>query len=375
MRIIAFYLPQYHPIPENNNWWGQGFTEWVNVAKSRPRFRGHYQPHIPADLGFYDLRLNDTREGQAELAKLYGINGFCYYHYWFNGKMLLERPFNEVLNTGKPDFPFCICWANENWTRRWDGKDQQILIKQDYQNYDEEKHLLWLNRAFIDPRYIRINNKPIFLIYRPDKIPNIGKVIIKLKNTSQKIYNTDLYICAVKSWANTTVIDKRAIELGFDAIVDFQPNMNIDVKSNNINRLRNLPQKTINKIADYLLKDNDVIFSEYNIYEYDTIIKKWLECEPKEKEYPCVAPGWDNSPRKKKCSIIKNNTPEKYSFWLNAACKRVIGNEKDEQIVFINAWNEWGEGCHLEPDLKNGRAYLNATKEVLEKGSFLDYKK
>ncbi len=164
MKIIAFYLPQYHPIPENNEWWGAGFTEWTNVAAARPRFKGHNQPHIPADLGFCDLRLEETRILQAELAKQYGIGGFCYYHYWFNGKMLLERPFNEVLQSGKPDFPFCLCWANENWTRRWDGRENEILMGQNYHEYDADKHMLWLEQAFSDDRYIKINGKPLFLV-------------------------------------------------------------------------------------------------------------------------------------------------------------------------------------------------------------------
>ena len=170
-RLIAFYLPQFHPIPENDLWWGKGFTEWTNVAKAKPVFRGHYQPQFPADLGFYDLRLPEVREAQADLAREHEIHGFCYYHYWFNGRRLLQRPFEEVLATGKPNFPFCLCWANENWTRVWDGRDRQVLLTQNYNDADDRAHLQALASAFADPRYLRVDNKPLFLVYRAHRLP------------------------------------------------------------------------------------------------------------------------------------------------------------------------------------------------------------
>jgi lipopolysaccharide biosynthesis protein len=176
-RVIAFYLPQYHPIPENDLWWGKGFTEWTNVAKARPVFRGHCQPHLPADLGFYDLRVAESRDAQAALAREYGIQGFCYFHYWFNGKRLLERPFDEVLGSGRPDFPFCLCWANESWSRRWLGEERDVLMEQTYSQEDDLAHADWLGRAFADNRYIRIGGRPLFLVYRPAHLPDAKRTV------------------------------------------------------------------------------------------------------------------------------------------------------------------------------------------------------
>lgn len=368
MKAIAFYLPQYHPIPENDKWWGKGFTEWTNVAKSRPRFKGHYQPHIPADLGYYDLRLEETRVAQAELAKAYGIHGFCYYHYWFNGKMLLERPFNEVLESGKPDFPFCLCWANENWTRRWDGMEHEILMRQDYQNYNANEHIEWLAKAFEDPRYIRVNGKPIFLIYKPNEIPNIRNVIKLWRDVAKNKFGIELYLCAVKSWGNVSLRDEKAIDVGFDALVDFQPDM-MRLASRDVffNKILNLPQKVWNKAVDKFSVLKGKTINDSNRVSYKIIMNEWLKLAPTVKELPCVAPSWDNSARKKKCVVAQNDNPELYGEWLEAACKRVQTFDPDEQIVFINAWNEWGEGCHLEPDVKHGKSFLEATKKVLKK--------
>lgn len=366
-KAIAFYLPQYHPIPENDEWWGKGFTDWMNVAKAKPLFKGHYQPHIPTDLGFYDLRLEETRVAQAELAKAYGIHGFCYYHYWFNGKMLLERPFNEVLESGKPDLPFCLCWANENWTRRWDGQEHEILMRQDYQNYNAEEHVKWLSKAFEDQRYIRVNGKPIFLIYCPDKIPEIENVINSWRNFAMTNYGIALYLCAVKSGGNLTMRDQKAIDVGFDAIVDFQPNMLMANKDIMLCKLKNFPQKLWNKMANKVCILKAGLMNDCTRVSYRTIVNEWIKLSPVVKEFPCVSPSWDNSARKKVCTVIQNDNPELYGEWLKAACKRVQQFDDDEQIVFINAWNEWGEGCHLEPDLKHGKRFLEVTQEVLGK--------
>jgi len=365
MKAIAFYLPQYHPIPENDAWWGKGFTEWTNVARSRPRFRGHYQPHIPADLGFYDLRLEETRIAQAELAKAYGIHGFCYYHYWFNGKMLLERPFNEVLNSSKPDFPFCLCWANENWTRRWDGKEHEILIRQDYLNYDAGRHISWLAKAFADQRYICVNGKPIFLIYKPNEIPDIRNVINLWREIARNKFGFELYLCAVKSWGNVALRGEKAIDIGFDAMVDFQPDPGLAYKDMIFNGLKNLPQKIWNKVICNISPLRFGLAADVNKIDLRTIVNEWAKNPPVVKEFPCVAPSWDNSPRNRACTVMQNSDPELYGEWLEQACKRVRGFDTAEQMVFINAWNEWGEGCHLEPDLRYGKKFLEITKKVL----------
>jgi len=221
MSILAFALPQFHPIPENNEWWGAGFTEWRNVAQARPLFPGHEQPHYPADLGYYDLRLPELRQQQANLARQYGIDGFCYYHYWFTGKRLLERPVEEILNSGKPDFPFCLCWANENWTRRWDGQDQEVLIAQQYSPADDLAHIQALLPYFHDRRYIRIQNKPLFLVYRSSALPDTRATTTLWRQLGQASGLEDLYLVKVESFPTDR---QRCPELdGFDAALDFQP--------------------------------------------------------------------------------------------------------------------------------------------------------
>jgi len=219
VKAIAFYLPQFHPVPENDAWWGKGFTEWTNVTKARPRFPGHYQPHLPADLGFYDLRLPEARAAQAALAKEYGIFGFCYYHYWFNGRRLLERPFNEVLASGQPDFPFCLCWANENWTRVWDGGNNEILLKQQYSSDDDQAHIESLITAFQDERYIRIDDKPIFLVYRTKFLPDPARTAAIWRAAAKRAGLRDLFLIRVENFGDFT--DPTLI--GFDAAVEFAP--------------------------------------------------------------------------------------------------------------------------------------------------------
>ena len=349
VKAIAFYLPQFHPVPENDEWWGKGFTEWTNVTKAKPLFPGHYQPHLPSDQGFYDLRLPEVRDNQAELAKQYGIDGFCYYHYWFNGRRILERPFNEVLASGKPDFPFCLCWANENWTRTWDGGDQQILLTQKYSHEDDLRHIQSLIPAFKDDRYIRVESKPLFLIYRTELLPNPAKTAEIWREEALKQGIGDIYLARVEGFNN----DIKPQDIGFDAAVEFAPDRNNTGPSlfnsplfEHLQKLRLFPKG----------------IAENHIYDYDTIASTMLrKPEPDYVRFRCVTPSWDNSARRqKKATIIVNSTPDKYEEWLAELIKRAHKKTKP-RFVFINAWNEWAEGNHLEPDQKWRHSYLKAT--------------
>jgi lipopolysaccharide biosynthesis protein len=351
VRAIAFHLPQFHPIKENDEWWGKGFTEWTNVTKARPLFRGHYQPHLPSDLGFYDLRLAETREAQADLARQYGIYGFCYYHYWFNGRRLLERPVNDILASGRPNFPFCLCWANENWTRKWDGGENKTLILQEYSEEDDIAHMHWLLRTFSDPRYIRIGGKPLFLVYRSARLPNPKKTTDIWRREAIRAGIGELFLCLVES----NFPDVRVIptDHGFDAAVDFQPNGALFNASFLTRVVRRISAGRSNS----------------RIFKYEDLVRKTLaEQPPPYCRYPCVAPSWDNSARRRQGAfILKGSSPELYERWLREVINNTSPSVDNEKIVFINAWNEWAEGCHLEPCQKWGRGYLEATRRALQK--------
>ena len=220
LRYVAFYLPQFHPIPENDEWWGAGFTEWRNVARADPLFRGHDQPHLPGDLGFYDLRLAETRGAQVDLAARYGVDAFCYFHYWFDGHRLLERPFDAVLRSGEPRHPFLLCWANENWTRVWDGKSAEMLMQQTYSHEDDLRHVRALAEAFADPRYLRIDGRPVFLVYRPLHLPEPARFADTWRSEAARLGVGDLYLCGVNGGLDQA-IDPGV--LGLDAVVAFAP--------------------------------------------------------------------------------------------------------------------------------------------------------
>ncbi|CAA9372132.1 MAG: Glycosyltransferase [uncultured Gemmatimonadetes bacterium] len=363
MRALCFYLPQYHPIPENDEWWGPGFTEWTNVAQARPRFRGHYQPHIPADLGFYDLRLEETRIAQAELAKEYGVGGFCYYHYWFEGRQLLERPFDEVLASGKPDFPFCLCWANGHWTRRWDGMDSEVLMRQDYTFYDAAEHMEWLVRAFRDRRYVRVGGRPLFLVYQPEALVNRAALIRTWRETAARLGEPELFLCAVKSPGDRTTY-AEALADGFDAMTEFAPTGRMAAVEGRLGALRTFARRAARRLKVELLAP---VRARLHVFSYRELAEESMRRVPEgERVFPCVMPSWDNTARRRTgATIIQNDDAGLYGRWLEHACRRVAGNPADERIVFINAWNEWAEGCHLEPDLRNGRRFLEATRDAL----------
>jgi lipopolysaccharide biosynthesis protein len=350
-RVIAFYLPQFHPIRENDEWWGKGFTEWNNVTRARPLFPGHYQPHLPADLGFCDLRVAETRVAQAELARAYGVYGFCYYHYWFNGRRLLERPFNDVLGSGEPDFPFCLCWANENWTRRWDGYESEVLLPQTYGPEDDVNHIRSLVSAFSDPRYIRINGRPLFILYRAELLPDVKATIDRWRAEAERMGIGELFLCKVEKSSD----QGKPRELGFDASVQFHPQWDM---------LARLHHK-----AWHLLRSSG-IYKRRRVFDYDRYVELALrEPLPDYPRFECVTPSWDNTARWKDPVVLKGSTPESYGKWLRAAVSRSQRIDENGPIVFINAWNEWAEGNHLEPCLKWGRAYLEATRAALSSAS------
>ena len=367
-RCIAFYLPQYHPVQENDEWWGKGFTEWTNVTKAQKRFKNHYQPHLPADLGFYDLRLPEARQAQADLAKEYGIYGFCYYHYWFNGRRILERPFQEVFESGKPDFPFMLCWANENWSRTWDGADTDILLEQKYSENDDREHILNLLPYFEDKRYIRIQDKPVIAIYSTWSLPNPKRTVEIWREEAAK-RNTELYICRIDGHGRCG--EQFLKNGGFDAAIDFEPFgcfmksfhehlEEIKVKKKKKNRIRYGLSKTYAK----LLNQKGKLHGHYDYEEYVDFIK--TQSFPNYKIFPGISPSWDNTARKKNnYFLFENASPQKYAEWLEYLVSNFKPYSEEENFLFINAWNEWGEGNHLEPDQKWGRAYLEKTKEII----------
>ena len=343
IKIIAHYLPQYHPTPENDEWWGKGFTEWTNVAKAKPLYSGHQQPRLPKDLGFYDLRLQETRIQQAEIAKEAGITGFCYWHYWFgNGKRVLERPFNEVLESKSPNLPFCLGWANETWSGVWHGDDKRILMEQKYLGEkDQDLHFAFLLKAFEDPRYIRINNKPLLYIYRPQNIPKT-KTYLDYWNKKAKANGLEgIHFVASKYYDGYK-------EDGFGAFVDsvpFIPNLKTTLKNRILRKFLNIPM--VKSYEDFVMADH-------------------FKRELRDDEYPSILPGWDNTPRSGTRGIVyENSTPQLFKKHVCLVLNQ-LNQKNDNNIVFLKSWNEWAEGNFMEPDQINGSEYLIALRESLD---------
>ena len=348
VRLIAFYLPQFHPIPENDRWWGKGFTEWTNVTKAKPLFKDHYQPHLPADLGFYDLRVGEVREEQAKLAQKYGVYGFCYYYYWFAGKRLLHRPVDEMLNSGKPDIPFCLCWANENWTRRWDGAEHDVLIAQDHSQENDTAFAESLVPFLQDNRYIRINGKPLVLIYRADLLPDPNQSVDTWRRVFRKAGIGEVEVCGALTFGLRV---HNLEKMGIDSAVQFPPH----------------------GVAANLIDPKNLGVNDYqgNIYDFRDVVTHALASPmPKQKKlFLSVMTAWDNTARKGKAgNVFLHANPDIYELWLRGAIEKTQQRYTgDEQLVFINAWNEWAEGTHLEPDRKNGHAYLSATCRAINR--------
>lgn len=379
-RVIAFYLPQFHPIPENDTWWGPGFTEWTNVAAARPLFRGHVQPRIPADLGFYDLRLPETREAQAALAREAGIEGFCYYHYWFgNGRQLLERPFNEVVSSGKPDFPFCLCWANHTWaTSTWTNAksrkdDSHILMEQLYLGADDNlAHFNSLLKAFRDTRYIRVDGKPLFAVFDPFHFEGAEEFMAQWRKLARENGLPGIHFVAVVRTANPTSYAKTRIKgdsdpeavavnrvesilsQGYDAVTtDNHQYAQI--------RARGLVSNAIHDfMAQYLGIKHPFCIRQSEINNY-----LLLELEKRENVYPTLIPNWDRTPRSKEDTIYVNSTPKEFEKLAARAFDIVAHKDEQHRIVFLKSWNEWGEGNYMEPDLQYGKGYINALKQAM----------
>lgn len=381
-RVIALYLPQFHPIPENDLWWGKGFTEWTNVGKARPLFRKHYQPRVPADLGYYDLRLPEVRESQVELAKEAGIEGFCYYHYWFGkGRQLLERPFNEVVSSGKPDFPFCLCWANHSWTNRtWDVKaakvKPQMLMRQSYGGYEDYRlHFNSLLSAFRDDRYMTIDNKLIFVIYDPFSFADISNFMKTWHDLARGNEIRDFYFIAmVPAILNTKIVEggkreyskpdlksssalyKKVLDMGFDGINSFGKR-----------RGEMLSKGYVRDILELMLKRLNVDFWVTK-YDYERTVSNYFPPEDAwENVYPTILPQWDRTARVGKAEgVYVNSTPEKFKKHVKQAFNMIKNKKEEHRIVFLKSWNEWAEGNYMEPDIIYGHGYLQALREAIE---------
>jgi glycosyltransferase involved in cell wall biosynthesis len=346
VKTIAFYLPQFHPIPENDVWWGKGFTEWTNVSKAVPNFEGHYQPHLPGELGFYDLRVPEVQQRQVDLAKKYGIYGFCFYYYWFSGKKLLERPLNQYLANPDFDLPFCLCWANENWTRRWDGAEHEVLIGQTHSDEEYRHFIQDSSQVFKDPRYIRVDGKPMLLVYRLNLLPNPQEAASIWREECQRLGIGEIYLVAVQSFG---IADPRPY--GFDAAVEFPPHNTNAVPIN----LASLPI-------------TNPQFKGY-IYDYKQAAQNMMNRRaPDYTLFKAVMPSWDNTARRQNEShIAMNATPSAYKAWLEHVVRYTVQSQPEEKrFVFVNAWNEWAEGTHLEPDRRYGYAYLQATADAIQ---------
>ena len=380
-RVIALYLPQFHPIPENDRWWGPGFTEWTNVAKAKPLFRGHVQPKIPADLGFYDLRLPEVRQQQADLAREAGIEGFCYYHYWFGGKQLLERPFNEVLASGKPDFPFCLCWANHSWSNKtWSRKSNMqsnsMLIEQTYPGKtDDYNHFMNVLPAFRDKRYITVDGKPVFFLYNPwehtrvrewiktwrklaaeNGLPGLHLVSMCDATLTFKVNPDGIRSRVLPNVESSKDLFQAVLDMGFDA-----------VNSVGMRRGEMLSEGRLLNIGKTILRKAGLPIGKY--FNYPRTVKGFFPPESAwENVYPTIVPQWDRSPRAAtRDGIYVHATPKAFEEHIKDALTYIEQKSPDHKILMLKSWNEWGEGNYVEPDLEFGHGWLDAIKNAIAK--------
>ena len=377
-RVIAYYLPQFHPIPENDEVWGKGFTEWTNVAKAKPLFRGHYQPRIPADLGFYDLRLPEIREQQAQMAREAGIAGFCYYHYWMsNGKQLLQRPFEEVLASGKPDFPFCLCWANHEWTTRtWQNGGKTKMIAPMVYSGDEDytAHFNYVLPALRDKRYITVDGKPLFSIYDPYHFTGVRRFMELWRQLAKENGLPGIHFTA---WMSSTSTIKRKddgsiervlpnlkssadvynqiLSLGFDSITSYGKSR---AEMLYMGKYKRIITKYVHKHIPFLPSLR---------YNYAKVMPHFFAPEDSwENVFPTIFPQWDRTPRAGSSEgIYVNATPENFKRHIEDALNVIKDKQQEHQILFLKSWNEWGEGNYVEPDLRYGHGFLDAIRETV----------
>ena len=391
-RVLALYLPQFHPIPENDQWWGKGFTEWTNVARAKPLFGRHKQPRVPADLGFYDLRLPEAREAQAALARAYGIEGFCYWHYWFgDGKQLLERPLAEVVASGEPDFPFCLAWANETWTGKWYGAPNRILAEQTYPGEaDHIRHFYALLPAFRDPRYVTVDGLRVFLIYKPAAIPDLKRFIELWNELAAKEGVKGFYFIA-----NESLIP----DVGFSAFIDNRPFLKMprpgfgllkqamtwvrgasaqaqsaqpmgDGKQTIQRRPTGSGAQNVQGIRKFVRQAEDAfhrLVRKPKMYRYQDYLRHFATAPTRPCEHPVLIPNWDNTPRSGYSGVVlRGSTPELFEeLCSHAAQKLQATSGAERRLVFVKSWNEWAEGNYLEPDLEHGHQYLEALQRGL----------
>jgi len=362
-KTIAFYLPQYYPTPENDNWYGKGFTEWTNVGNAKPQFKGHYQPRVPADLGYYDLRIPDVREAQAELAKEAGISAFCYYHYWFgNGKQMLEMPLNEVVRSGKPDFPFCLAWANHTWYKKmWDPNEsllkKNILIKQEYNGEKEiDEHFYSLLSKFKDKRYYKLNGKLLFVLYKVENIPYLDLLIERWNKLALDNKLPGFYFVAYAD--DIDKITKENYKKCDASILSLKT----EPGSFGHNAKFRWYTRVIVNLASNILK------RPLYVFPYSKVIKMLVNPIFKENRiYPAVIPNWDSTPRRGSGGLVfHNSNPELFKKYVIELLNLVKSKDPNDRLIFIKSWNEWGEGNYLEPDLKFGKEYIKALKTALD---------
>jgi hypothetical protein len=371
VKLIAMYFPQLHAIPENDAWWGKGFTDWENVKSASPQYDGHYQPRVPLNQNYYDQSQLETLRWQVDLAKRHGVYGFCHYHYWFDGKQLLETPTKLILENRDIDFPFCLSWANETWSRRWDGRDHHVLIQQTHPPTKEswKRHYDYLIKAWTDPRAIKVDGKPVFVIYRPQHIDKIDEMLAFWRELARQDGLPGLYLIFQKNYD----LPNRNCLNSFDAIFQFQPFEAIN--SSNYERdstrhslllklVRNLPER----YQDILRGIRAKFVEEPTFYDYDATWKQIVEIRPDLMltTFPGAFADWDNSARyKKRATIFRGASPESFAKWFAELVEGMQRRNLPENFIFLNAWNEWSEGAYLEPDQRYGYQYIEAVKRVL----------